>query len=267
MTAQSKPSKTLIAMVHVPALPGTPAHEPGVKSLVGRCVREAALLAGAGFDALLIENMHDTPYLNGSVGPEITATMAAVVAAIRAEVDCPLGVQILAAANREALAVAHACGAQFIRAEGFVYAHVGDEGIHQSNAAELLRYRRMIGAESVKIFTDIKKKHSSHAITNDVSIVETAEAAQFFRADGLIITGSATGKAASLEELRAVHDATDLPVLVGSGVTADNLAEYWDHAESFIIGSTLKIDGRWDKAVDPARASAVIDAATKLRGR
>ncbi|MCC6548392.1 BtpA/SgcQ family protein [Candidatus Sumerlaeota bacterium] len=265
MTAHNTPSKTMIAMVHVPALPGTPAHEPGIKSLVGRCVREAALLASAGFDALLIENMHDAPYLNGNVGPEITATMASVVAAIRREVSCPLGVQILAAANKEALAVAHACDAQFIRAEGFVYAHVGDEGIHESNAAELLRYRKMIGADSVKVFADIKKKHSSHAITSDVGIIDTAEAAEFFHADGLIVTGSSTGKAASVEELRSVHDATNLPVLVGSGITAENLHLYWEHAESFIIGSTLKIDGRWEKAIDPVRAGAVIDAANRLR--
>ncbi len=224
------------------------------------------MLADAGFDAILIENMHDVPYLRGAVGPEIVATMTLVVATIRSEVSCPLGIQILAGANREALAVAHACGAQFIRAEGFVFAHVGDEGIHDSCAGDLLRYRRMIGAESVKVFVDIKKKHSSHALTADVDIGETAEAAEFFCADGVVVTGTATGKAVSVEELWAVHEATSLPVIVGSGVTPENLHAFWDHAESFVVGSYLKTDGRWDKPVDPVRAKRMVEAAAALRG-
>ena len=104
----------------------------------------------------------------------------------------------------EALAIAHASGADFVRVEGFVYAHVADEGVIESCAGDLLRYRRAIGAERVLIFADIKKKHSAHAITADVSIVETAKAAEFFLADGVIVTGAATGEPASPDEVRDV---------------------------------------------------------------
>ena len=111
------------------------------------------------------------------------------------------GAQILAGANKQALAAALASGIDFIRAEGYVFAHVADEGIIESNAGELLRYRKQIGADNILVFTDIKKKHSSHSITADVDLKETAKAAEFFISDGLIVTGSATGEEANQNDV------------------------------------------------------------------
>ena len=123
------------------------------------------------------------------------AAMTAVGLAVRAAVDLPMGVQILAGANRAALAVAHAVGGVFIRAEGFVFASVADEGIlEEADAGPLLRFRRTIDAGHVKILVDVKKKHSAHAITADVSVAEMTKAADFFGADGIVITGIATGQ-------------------------------------------------------------------------
>ena len=111
----------------------------------------------------MLENMHDTPYLRGTVGPEIVAALAIIARVVKDESKLPCGIQILAGANREALAVAHAAGLDFIRAEGFAFAHVADEGILESSAADLLRYRRAIGAEHVEVWADVKKKHSSRS--------------------------------------------------------------------------------------------------------
>src|SRR6185503_14203347 len=134
-------AKALIGMVHVGALPGTPRQAQPLKSVVKQAVDEAKLLVDAGFDAILLENMHDAPYLRRDVGPEIVAAMTMVACAVRSVVKCPLGVQILAGANHAAMAVAHAAGAQFIRAEGFVFASVADEGLlDEADAGPLLRY-------------------------------------------------------------------------------------------------------------------------------
>src|SRR5205085_2099538 len=143
----------------------------------------------------------------------------------RRAVSLPLGIQVLAGANATALAVAHACGASFVRVEGFVFAHVGDEGLIESSAGALLRYRRAISAGTVRVFADIKKKHSAHAITADVDIVETAKAAEFFQADGVIVSGVATGQPADASEVRAVSDAVAIPTLIGSGITPENVAD------------------------------------------
>ena len=153
--------KALIGMVHVQALPGAPG-APGsglsVEAIAAQAVEEARMLIDAGFSGLLLENMHDVPYLLREVGPEVVAAMTAVGAAVREAVrDVPLGIQILAGANRAALAVAHAIGAQFIRAEGFVFSSIADEGLlAEADAGPLLRERKRIGAENVKILADIK---------------------------------------------------------------------------------------------------------------
>ena len=195
-------AKSIIGMIHVQALPGTPQNKYSISQICDMAVEEAKMYTEAGLDAIMIENMHDIPYLKGNVGPEITASMTAVARAVREATDLDLGIQILAGANKEALAVAQAANFQFIRAEGFVFGHMADEGLMESCAGELLRYRKAIGAEEIEVYTDIKKKHSSHAITADVDIDETALAAEFFLSDGLIVTGSSTGKAVYLHELK-----------------------------------------------------------------
>lgn len=240
-------------MIHVGALPGTAAHSDSLRSIEAQALREAKLYRDAGIHALMLENMHDTPYLRGGVGPEIVAAMAIIARAVKDATRLPCGVQILAGANREAVAVAHAAGLDFIRAEGFAFAHVADEGIIESSAAELLRYRRAIGATGVQVWADVKKKHSSHAITADVSIAETAHAVEFMRGDSVIVTGAVTGQAPLPAEVHDVKRATRLPVLLGSGVTAANIAEFYPAADGFIIGSEFKRDGHWGGAVDPAR--------------
>lgn len=209
--------------------------------------------------------MHDIPYLRGAVGPEITAAMAVIGREVKGASGLPCGVQILAGANREALAVALAGGLDFVRVEGFVFGHVADEGYIESCAGDLLRYRRHIGAESVRVLTDIKKKHSAHAVTSDVDIAETARAARFFLSDGVIVTGAATGDAANLDELRRVKAAVDLPVLVGSGVTIDNVESYLAVADALIVGSWIKRDGRWEQPVDSARATRFMEKVRLLR--
>jgi uncharacterized protein len=255
----------VIGMIHLGALPGTPASEQSLRQIEARALREAAIYRAAGVHGLMIENMHDTPYLRGRVGPEIVASIAVVARAVKDASALPCGVQVLAAANTEALAVALAAGLDFMRVEGFAFAHVADEGLIQSSAAELLRYRRAIGAERIHIWADVKKKHSSHAITADLGIGETAHAVEFMRGDAVIVTGSVTGEAPQPEDVRATQRATKLPVLLGSGVTAANIASFKSIADGFIIGSEFKVGGHWSAAVDPKRVERFMRALTLLR--
>jgi hypothetical protein len=255
--------RALVGMLHLGALPGTPSASQSVDALIQQTLTEARIYKDAGFTALAIENMHDRPYLKGGVGPEITAAMTALAREVKRETDLPLGIQVLAAANREALAVAHASGAEFVRVEGFVYAHVADEGVIESCAGELLRYRRAIGADRVLIFADIKKKHGAHAITADVSIVETAKAAEFFLADGVVVTGASTGEPASPDEVRDVVQAARVPVLVGSGITPANLPRF-SAAHGFIVGSSVKQGGVWCNALDRDAVRALAGEFAKL---
>ncbi len=251
-------------MIHVGALPGTPACRDDLRVIEAKAVAEAEVFRETGVHGLMLENMHDTPYLRGRVGPEIVAAMALLARAVKAASRLPCGVQILAGANLEALAVAHAAGLDFIRAEGFVFAHVADEGIIESSAAELLRYRRAIGAGRVQVWADVKKKHSSHALTADVGIGATAEAVEFMRGDAVIVTGSVTGDPPKPTDLAEVKQHTRLPVYLGSGVTEKNLNRFFNTADGFIVGSHFKESGLWANAVDPKRVERFMATHAKL---
>jgi uncharacterized protein len=258
--------KPVIGMIHVGALPGTPAHSQSIPHIIEQAAAEASLYKDGGVDGLMIENMHDVPYLRGRVGPEIVAAMAVIGRAVKAACGLPVGIQILAGANIEALAAAHAASLDFIRAEGYAFAHIADEGWIESSAAELLRFRKQIGAEHIQVWADVKKKHSSHAITTDVSLGATAEAVEFMRGDAVIVTGGATGLPPGRTDVEEVKAHTRLPVILGSGADDTNLREFYGAADGFIVGSHFKKRGRWDEAVDAERVQRFMEVMNELRG-
>lgn len=251
-------------MVHVGALPGTPGNCQTIQQIIDQAAKETELYLLEGINAIMIENMHDVPYLNQNIGPEIVASMTAVAIELRKLTSKPLGIQILAAANKQALAVAQAANFDFIRAEGFVYGHLADEGYIESCAGELLRYRKTIGAENIAIYTDVKKKHSSHALTADVSLAETVKTAEYFLSNGVIITGATTGEEALVNDVKIAQKSTKLPILIGSGITAQNLKTYWPFADAFIVGSSLKVDGNWRNGVDQQKVKHLMKEAHQL---
>jgi len=259
----------LLGMVHALPLPGSPRAGVPLSRIILTAQREAQQIIDAGFDGVVVENMHDTPYVNAPHPPETVACMTRVTAAVRSVVPgAMLGIQILSTGHLEALAVAHACEAQFIRVENFAFAHVADEGLLANAAAgPLLRYRRSLGAEHIRVVCDIKKKHASHAITADLSVSDTAKGAAFFGADGLIVTGSHTGAPAAASDVREAAQATRLPVWVGSGGTPEQLDGLAAHAQGLIVGSFIKKGGRWEAPVDAARCRAMVRARDALAAR
>ena len=257
----------VIGMVHVGALPGTPLYAGNTIKVIEDAVRDAKIYKHCKVDGILVENMNDIPYVRSKdISPETISMMTRICGHVRRKFHpkVPCGVQILAGCNREAIAVAQASNFQFIRAEGFVFSHIADEGLTDACAGPLLRYRKRINADNVLVLADIKKKHSSHAITYDVSLSETAKAAEFFLADGVIVTGTATGDPVDAEELAEVKDVAKGPVIVGSGVTIDNIEEYIS-ADAVIVGSHFKVDGLWQNAVDEEKVTKFMTKIEELR--
>jgi len=237
-------------------LPGSAGYEGDLDAVIRRALEEARILEESGFDALLVENTHDAPYLLGRIDPETTAALAVCARAVREKTRLPVGVQALAAANREALGVAVAANLAFVRVENFAFAHVADEGLMaRASAPELVRVRAHLRAD-VLVFADVKKKHASHAITADLSLADAVRGAAFCRADGVVVTGVATGSETSPEDVREAAKASELPVLVGSGVTPANVSRYLG-ARGLIVGSSLKENGDWRRSLEPARCRAM----------
>lgn len=247
----------LIGMIHLEALPGTPRSAMSFQEIRQKALAEASLLIDAGFDALIVENMGDTPYLLRDVSAEIVAAMTVVVTDICA-LGQPVGVQVLAGANKAALAVATSAGAHFIRAESFVFGHLADEGWMNADAGELLRYRRSLNSQ-VAVFCDVQKKHASHAMSSDISLADWIDAAHFCGADGVVVTGTMTGVAPQSHTLNSLK-ASPLPILIGSGVTPDNVASYRHRAKGVIVGSYLKDQGHWQGSICAERAKRMRQA-------
>ena len=172
---------------------------------------------------------------------------------------------MLEAANETALEIAHAANIDFIRAEGYVFAHVGGAGIMEGCAGKLLRRRKQLGCEQIKVLADVKKKHCSHALTADLDIIDEIKQAEFFLVDGVIVTGARTTEPPALSELRRAQKEANVPVLIGSGITAQNLEKYFPLANGFIVGSTFREGGRFLGRLDPERLKAFMKAWKRIR--
>jgi membrane complex biogenesis BtpA family protein len=172
---------------------------------------------------------------------------------------------MLEAANETALEIAAKADLDFLRVEGFVFAHVGGAGLIEGCAGKLLRRRRQLGVEHIKIFGDVKKKHCSHALTGDLDILDEVKQAEFFLVDGVVVTGARTAEPPDIAELRRVKKNARVPVLIGSGLTPENLASYYALADGFIVGSTFRESGQFLGTLEPARLAKFMKQFRSLR--
>jgi uncharacterized protein len=249
----------LIGMVHLGALPGAPSFAGDRRALCDRALRDAAALAAAGFDALLVENYGDAPFLKDVVGPETIAEMTAIIAAIRRETNMPLGVQVLRNDASAALAIAAATGASFIRVNVHTGAMLTDQGIVEGRAGETLRLRRTLAGD-VTIFADVNVKHAVPLAPVRIDAA-ARDAAERGGAGALIVTGTATGASVDLQDLRSVRGAVSVPVYAGSGADVETVRALLDEADGVIVGSDIKHGRIATGMVDEDRARAFIQAA------
>jgi membrane complex biogenesis BtpA family protein len=252
--------RAVIGMVHLLALPGSPRFGGDMERIVAAAVADARALEAGGVDAVLVENHGDVPFSAGQVDPGTVAAMAAAMAEIRRAVRRPLGVNVLKTDARSALAVAAATGARFVRVNVHVGAVVADQGVLTSRADETLRYRRLLGLD-IKILADVQAKHGVPLAAVPIEL-EARDCVSRALADGLVVSGPATGEPTAMSDLKRVRDATpDTPLLVGSGVTAETAADLLAVADGLIVGTAVKRDGVLANPVDPERVRRIVEAA------
>ena len=250
------PDKFLAAMIAVRPLPGAPLYDGDDDSILAQARSDLRHYLKAGVDAIILENSHDLPYIKPPLPPRAVEMMKRVAREMRQGFNGPIGIQMLEAANETALEIAHEAGLDFLRVEGYVFAHVGGAGLIEGCAGRLLRKRKALGCEQIKVFGDVKKKHCSHALTGDLDIVDEVKQAEFFLVDGVIVTGARTTEPPSAAELRRVKKHARVPVIVGSGMTAPNIKTYFPLADGFIVGSTFREGGQFLGTLEPKRLEA-----------
>src|SRR5688500_10698514 len=259
------PPKFLAAMIAVLPLPGAPLYDGDDQRVIDQALSDLETYKKADVDSILLENDHDLPYIQPPLDEKGIALMTEIAKEVRKRFDGPIGIQMLEAANITSLEIAAEADLDYIRVEAFVFAHVGGSGIINGSAGKILRRRKELSAEHIKVFADVKKKHGSHSLTIDLDLKNEIMQAEFFLADGVIVTSQFTGTNPDKGDLVKAKSVTKLPVLIGSGMTADNIQDYLPLADGFIVGSYFRKDEKFLEKLEPERLNKFMKAFTAAR--
>jgi uncharacterized protein len=253
----------MIGMVHTLALPGTPLYDVsgGMKKILNQAVEEAKILEDVGFHALLYCNESDMPYQT-RMEPEVTAAMTYVVTEVQKRVNLPHGINMLLD-PLSSLAIAHATGGKFIRC--FLSGtYAGDLGFYTPDAPSLLRLRKNLQAEHIRIICNVTAGFSTNL--DHRAVEDVANAAVFIGlADAVCVGGPAAGKEADIALIGNVAEKVpNTPVVVGTGVAEQNITDLAKVADGFIIGTSIKVDGHTLNPIDPLRARDFMKRVNKI---
>jgi uncharacterized protein len=263
LIATFKTKNPIIGVVHLAPLPTSPRWGGSLKTVIERAEQEATALAAGGVDGLIIENFFDAPFTKHQVDPAVVSAMTLIVDRIKNLVVLPIGLNVLRNDAHSALAIATCVNAQFIRVNVLTGVMATDQGIIEGQAHDLLRYRRELGSE-VKILADVLVKHARPLGTPNLTtaVKDTIERGL---ADGVILSGWATGSPPSFEDLElAAAAAKGTPVFIGSGADLDNIGQLLQAADGVIVASSLKRHGKISEPVDPIRVSQFVETARQI---
>jgi membrane complex biogenesis BtpA family protein len=265
-TIRSLHRPLVIGMLHVPALPGAPNCDTDLRTITARVLEDARKLIGGGIDGLMLENFGDIPFFPTRAPHETVAYLTMLACTVKAKhPTVTLGINVLRNDGLSALAVAHAANADFIRVNVLCGARVTDQGVLQGIAHDILRLRKTLNAGPIEIMADVDVKHSAPLGVPRPIEVEVEDLTHRALANALIVSGTGTGKATDPQKLLAVKNAADVPVFVGSGVTAESAAALGG-ADGFIVGTSLKQDNSGPAGpVDEGKVRRFIEAVQRLK--
>jgi membrane complex biogenesis BtpA family protein len=259
----------IIGMVHLDALPGAPQFDGDREAVIEHARADARALEAGGVDGVMVENFGDAPFYPDDVPKHVVASMTRATGVVVDEVDLPVGVNILRNDAAADLAVAQAVGAEFMRVNIHTGARVADQGIIEGKAYETMRERDRLGAD-VAVFADHDVKHSAPVAAEDFTAESFADNVERGLADATVVSGMGTGHAVDRDELQQAADrreefGLDVPLFVGSGVTADTVGEILSVADGVIVGTALKSGSSSGDPVSEERTRELVEAADEVR--
>jgi membrane complex biogenesis BtpA family protein len=256
-------SKTIIAMAHLPPLPGAPGYDPdgGIQKLTDWVAADLEALQSGGVDAVMFGNEADRPYVL-EAPPEGLAAMSAVVTALKPMLTVPFGVNYLWDPVAT-VALAAATGAEFAR-EIFTGVYASDMGLWQPDAAAALRLRSHLGRPDLKLLFNVNAEFATALDSRPVA--ERARSAVFSStADVICVSGPMTGEPVDRSDLAEAKQAVGAtPVLANTGVTIDSVADILAIADGAVVGTHFKRDGDTWNPVDGDRVRRFMDAVGAL---
>lgn len=257
-----KTPNPIIGVVHLLPLPTSPRWGGNLKAVIDRAEQEVTALASGGVDGVIVENFFDAPFTKNQVDPAVISAMTLIIQRLMNLVTLPVGINVLRNDAQSALAIATCVRAQFIRVNVLTGVMATDQGFIEGQAHQLLRYRRELGSD-VKIFADVLVKHARPLGSPNLTtaVQETIERGL---ADGVILSGWATGSPPNLEDLELASAAANgTPVFIGSGANWENVSTLLKAADGVIVSSSLKRRGQIEQPIDPIRVSQFVEAARR----
>jgi membrane complex biogenesis BtpA family protein len=254
--------KPVIGVVHLMPLPGSPRYSGDLETVMLRAEQEATALSSGGAHGIILENFFDAPFTKNRVDTATACAMSLAVRRVASICDLPIGVNVLRNDGLTALAIASTAGAQFIRVNVLSGAMVTDQGLIEGEAHDLHMYRRQLSAQnSVRILADVMVKHAS-PLGQDNDIAQTAKDTVLRGlADGVIVSGAATGSPPNWDDLKKVRDALpNTPIMIGSGSNAENCSALLAIADGIIVASSLKRQGLVENPIDVERVRSLVKA-------
>lgn len=253
--------KPVIACIHLLPTLGSHSYDGNVEKIYETAVTEARACIAEGVDALIVENFRDGPFFPGQVSTETVATLAGVTREIVRLSNIPVGVAVLRNDAEAAIAIAAATNAAFIRVNVHVGAVLAAQGVVEGKSYSTLRIRTNLKS-NIAIFADARVKHSNPWIYQDLAD-EVRDLSPY--ADAVIVSGTLTGVETDTADLTIARRTTQKPVLIGSGLTPENLQKVFSIADGFIVGSYFKVDGLSMNQIEPRRIRAFMEARNSMR--
>ncbi|MEO1146635.1 MAG: BtpA/SgcQ family protein [Cyanobacteria bacterium J06638_22] len=251
--------RPIIGVVHLLPLPTSPRWAGNLKTVIDRAEQEALALASGGVHGLIIENFFDAPFPKDNVDPAVVSAMTLTIQRLMNLVTIPIGINVLRNDARSAMAIASCINAKFIRVNVLTGVMATDQGLIEGQAHQLMRYRRELGSD-VKILADVLVKHARPLGSPNLTTA-VQETIQRGLADGVILSGWATGSPPSLEDLELASAAAQgTPVFIGSGANWENIPQLIQAADGVIVSSSLKRRGKIEQPIDPNRVGQFVEA-------
>lgn len=251
---------TIWGMIHVPALPGSANNTQSINEIIDFCLTDAQIFFENGVDHLFIENFGDAPFPKNTVDPQVIAALTTIINHIKVRFpSMVLGVNVLRNDALAALAIASITQSPAIRVNILTHARLTDQGVIEGCSYELAKFRRQLQSE-VEVWADVDVKHSFPLA--DVPVSDAIhDMIERGGAHKIIFSGSRTGSEVDLSILKNIVEGNILTpekIVIGSGISEQNITNFMVYARNFIVGSSLKVDNNISNHIDPDKVSKLV---------
>lgn len=231
-----------------------------IDSIIAKALAEAKMLYECGFDGYIIQNRNDSP-VKQIASPQHIAYMSVLSYELKKAFPKMIQGILINWDGVASLAVADASGADFVRVEHtFTGVEVGYAGFMEAQCVEICDFRKKIGTD-VPVYADIQEIHYEQIGAKTIS--EAArDLMQNAFADGIFVGGKNTEESIEMAKIVRQKVGKDIPVLLSSGATLDNIKEILEYFDGVSVGTWIK-DGNMRNPINPKKAKAFV---TKAKG-